>query len=121
MKKFAILIAALLAACTMLAHAGGEEAIVPTRNESQVTVELRLYDTPREVVRACKKLGAWASFTEDEVLRAHPAPGCDAFDRETHSCTMHTLRPRYVEDAERMENLGHETMHCFYGAYHQQE
>lgn len=96
------------------------EAIVPTRAEGAVAVTLRMYDSPREVVHACLKMGAWPGWTVDQVLRAHPAPGCNAFDNVDHTCTIHTLRPRYVEDDDRMENLGHEALHCFEGAYHQQ-
>jgi hypothetical protein len=101
--------------------AEGHEDILPTREETQVTLVLRQYDNPKQVVQACLKMGAWPGLSVEQVLRGHPAPGCNAFDLDTKTCTVHTLRPRYVEDSDRMENLGHETLHCFEGAYHTQD
>jgi len=97
------------------------EAIVPTRNEAQVTVVLMQYDTPKSVVHACQKMGAWPGWTDTQVLSGHPAPGCNSFDPDTKVCTIHTLRPRFVEDDDRMANAGHELLHCFEGGYHKQE
>ena len=103
------------------ADEGDREDVVPTRNESEVTVVLLQYDNAKAVVRACQRMGAWPGFTVDQVVAAHPAPGCNAFEPEAHRCTIHTLRPRYVEDDDRMANQGHELEHCFHGAYHKQE
>lgn len=97
------------------------EDIVPTRNESQVTVVLMQYDNPKQVVHACQKMGAWPGWSDTQVLAGHPAPGCNAFDTVTKVCTIHTLRPRFVEDDDRMANQGHELEHCFEGAYHKQD
>jgi len=97
------------------------EDIVPTRNETQVVVVLMQYDTPKAVVHACQKMGAWPGWTDTQVLAGHPAPGCNSFDPSTKVCTIHTLRPRFVEDDDRMANAGHELLHCFEGAYHKQD
>lgn len=100
---------------------GPHEAIVPTWNETQVTVVLTQFDSLRGVVRACMALGAWPGLSEETILHGHPAPGCDAFNPATKVCTILTLRPRFVEDTDRMENLGHEALHCFEGQFHHQD
>jgi hypothetical protein len=97
------------------------EDIIPTRTESAVQVVLMQYDSPKQVVHACQKMGAWPGWTDTQVLSGHPAPGCNAFDPATKVCTIHTLKPRFVEDDDRMANQGHELEHCFLGAYHHQE
>lgn len=97
------------------------EDIVPTRTESQVTVVLMQYDSAKAVVHACQKMGVWPGWTDTQVLAGHPAPGCNAFDPSTRVCTIHTLKPRFVEDDDRMANQGHELEHCFHGAYHRQD
>ena len=103
------------------AEEGDREDIVPTRNEAQVQVQMHQYDSPRVVVRECLAMGAWVGMTEDQVLHAHPAPGCMEFHPDTKLCIIHTLKPRYVEDDDRMQNMGHEVLHCFEGAYHTQD
>lgn len=97
------------------------EDISPTREEAEVTVVLHQYDNAKSLVRACLRMGAWPGFTVDQVVAAHPAPGCNAYEPEAHRCTIHTLKPRYVEDDDRMANQGHELEHCFHGAFHKQE
>lgn len=98
-----------------------ETAIVPLRNEAQVTVELKLYDRKQTIIDVCMKAGAWPGWNAEQVLKSIPAPGCTSFNLDTKVCTINTLRPRYLEDTGRMENAGHELMHCFYGRYHEQE
>jgi hypothetical protein len=92
--------------------------IVPTRNEALVSVALKLYDSKTRVIEVCLALGAWEGQTVAQVAKVVDAPGCAAFDPNTKHCTIHNLTPKKVEDTARMENLGHELLHCFKGAYH---
>ena len=96
------------------------ETITPSRSVDTVTVTLRVYESRSAVVQECQRLGAWADLSVKQVLKEHPAPGCSAYDPGANTCTIHALAPQNVEDADRMENIGHETLHCFRGSYHVQ-
>lgn len=111
----------VLALCLLAAGAAQAEPIVPTMEESQVSVVLKLWDSQRGLVRACMALGVWPGLDESTVLRNHPAPGCNAYNHATKTCYIHTMRPSSVEDSDRVENAGHELLHCFLGTYHKQD
>lgn len=39
-------------------------------------------------------------------------------DLETYFCEIHMMRTEHQNDADSMETLGHEFLHCLYGSWH---
>lgn len=37
---------------------------------------------------------------------------------EPPACTVHVVKPKHLDDANRFETWGHEVLHCVYGRYH---
>lgn len=93
-----------VASCSESAH---QEKITPTRNDKSFTMTVNFIPND-EIKDFCSKLGV-----------TYEANGCTAFNLETKHCNVYVAEPRYVSDNERMRVLGHETLHCVYGKYHE--
>ncbi|WP_407305623.1 hypothetical protein [Acinetobacter sp.] len=91
-----------LAACD-----SGVEPIKPTRDTKDFTVRLNIV-SPNEITEVCTKLGT-----------VYEANGCNAFHIPENFCDIYVMMPDSVDDQKKMAILGHELMHCRYGAYHQ--
>lgn len=92
-------------------------AILPTRNEEVVTIKPVWYETSKEAREHCYSIGAWGN-TPRELVDKQRYVGCAVFDPSTKFCTIHVVRPKYVDDL-LTTMLGHEVLHCFLGRYHQ--
>lgn len=116
--KWFLLYLMILVSHFLFARIARADEVRPTRSENVVSIELVLFDSKPAVIEKCKSLGAWPQFDAAMVERLHRAPGCNVFYPETKRCIIFTLSPRFLKDYDRMENLGHETLHCFKGDYH---
>lgn len=84
-----------------------EVPFAPTRNFTDVRVRLHPFTNARRLRETCAdELGVVVSTSE---------PGCA---KMLDVCDVYVLIPAHSEDRERMAIVGHEVMHCFYGAYH---
>lgn len=84
-----------------------QEKITPTRNDKSFTMTVNFLPND-DIKDFCTKLGV-----------SYEANGCTAFNLETKHCNIYVVEPKYVTDVERLRIMGHETLHCIYGKYHQ--
>lgn len=104
MKYLLPLIFGFLAGCNSTSTV---EPIKPTRDIKDFSVRLNIVGAA-DITKACNGLG-----TE------YNANGCNAFHSPQNFCDIYVVMPDAVSDDKRMQIIGHELMHCRYGAYHQ--
>ena len=81
----------------------------PVNNE--VTITWVRYNSEAAVDEKCKSLSKSTS-TYRTIL------GCAVPNLKAKTCTIYTVNPRGLDDRHTC-TLGHETKHCFDGAYHE--
>jgi hypothetical protein len=103
MKK---LIAMLV--CLGLMSCGGntEKPLKQTRDDKQFTMVVEIVQ-PQDINEKCNSLGSLGDVN-----------GCAAFNLDTKVCTIYVMPQRFQQDEERLIIIGHETMHCRYGQWH---
>jgi hypothetical protein len=82
------------------------ESIKPTRDTKDFTVRLNVVPQ-NQITEKCNALG-----------NAYDANGCNAFHTPENFCDIYVVMPDNVNDSKRLEIMGHELLHCRYGAYH---
>jgi len=95
-----------------------EERYGPTMNRSYS--EITWISDPIRVSRILRDEDAERGFLDEEgKYDGIEITGLSSFDRG-EECTIWAYEPigDGYEDRKYMENLGHEVMHCFRGAYH---
>lgn len=92
------------------------QPVTPTRNESEVTVKVTWYETRKELVEYCYSIGTWGQAPREFVDKQRHV-GCAVFDLNSKVCTVHAVRPKYLDDM-LTTMFGHEVLHCFKGRYH---
>lgn len=114
MRSIAGIVAAVLTLVST--HATANIDLTPERDEPTVQITVVWYQDKGDVIRICKRFGAWPDNSIESVRR-HPAPGCNLYWPSRKTCEIHTLKPQRVDDARTL-TLGHEALHCFIGGYH---
>jgi hypothetical protein len=77
-----------------------------------VVIQWVYFETVDEVHDYCSK-NVVSNAKDDEVII-----GCAEYNREGATCTIYAAVPKFVDDDERMDTLGHEVLHCFAGDFH---
>lgn len=110
MKKMkAILILVILIFTAILVSSCDKKPnfeLAHTRNDPNFSVELILIDEGK-IEQVCRDLGV-----------QYEANGCAAFYSEQKLCKIYVQPQRYVNDAARLEIIGHELWHCRFGEWH---
>lgn len=103
MKKFAV---SLLASFAMFAHAAPLKQ--PTQSHDMPTFKMNVI-----VVEASQIESVCQKVTGDKGK-----VGCSKWDIENQECTIWVMPQRFLNDWENLGYVGHETMHCRYGHWH---
>lgn len=103
----AICAAVMLLALTACDKNNMAEPIKPTHDIKSFSVTLNF--VPAEKIKeTCDKLGV-----------PYTANGCNAFYTPRNHCEVYAVEPRTMNDSNEFKILGHELLHCRYGAYHE--
>jgi hypothetical protein len=108
--RFAI-VAMLIFAASAFAE---EELIVPQVRREKVIVVVHWMSQNR-VKEICSSMGAWGGVKPNVSFYI----GCNAYHHDTNVCDVYLSDPRNLDDSKTTV-LGHEVLHCFIGAYHEQ-
>lgn len=103
----ALLAAAICVAAT--AQPAVAQPFKPTRFNQTMAVTLET-GVREEVYAKCVTAGAHTSPRN---------PGCTISYPDRGRCTIYVIVPDAMDQSHRFERVGHEVLHCFYGAYHE--
>ena len=86
---------------------GTTEPIKPTQDVKSFSVTLNFVEAEK-IKDTCEKLGV-----------AYTANGCNAFYIPQNHCEIYAVAPKTMNHTGEFQVLGHELLHCRYGAYHE--
>jgi len=107
MIKILLFLSIFLTGCSMFDLAENKIGYIA----DSVTITWKRYDTRDEVEQACIDIGVVKGINETILA-------CAQWSIMDKTCTMHALVPETLDD-DITTTLGHETLHCFGGNFHQ--